>query len=302
MTRAQSRVRTRRSLFVGIFSLLVAVLLGAIAVAWVVYATPVTSIIWIVLALIELVIGIAMVRPLRFRVTVTDQGISNEGHNAWSLDRSQIDSAGVMLGKHPTLWARPANYEKNLKIHGYTDAPVAPRGAYLAPISASSVTEIAQAISAIGLTDGLDTRPPLTQRASDAISQNENRDDQAAAQETDLASAHETAQSVASEAAAQQAAEQTTADQTESEQAVATQQAAMEAGSTETGSDEGSTVESPAEPSVTPSYTPRYAAAMDSFDDDEDNQPTRPMRAIRDDDTLDAILAEEEQHTPTRGQ
>ena len=101
MALAESRVTTRRSLPVGIFSVAVAIVLITIAVIWFRFGTPTTSIIWIVLAVLEIVIAVLMLRPITFHVTVDEDGVRNEVHAPWAIDRASIANGGVIAANAP---------------------------------------------------------------------------------------------------------------------------------------------------------------------------------------------------------
>ena len=159
MALAESRVTTRRSLPVGIFSVVVAVVLIVIAMVWYRFGTPRTSIIWLVLALLEVVIAILMLRPIAFHVTVDEDGVRNEGHSPWSIDRASIAHGGVIAAKHPTVWVRPVKQAALKRSQGYTETTVVPERCYLAPVRRSQAENIARALASIGIEAGRKASP-----------------------------------------------------------------------------------------------------------------------------------------------
>ncbi|AYW77930.1 hypothetical protein EGX94_07490 [Propionibacterium acidifaciens] len=154
MALAESRVTTRRSLPVGIFSVVVAIVLITIAVIWFRFGTPTTSIIWIVLAVLEIVIAVLMLRPITFHVTVDEDGVRNEGHAPWSIDRASIANGGVIAAKHPTIWVRPVPDAALKRSLGYTESTIVPERSYLAPVRRSQAESLARALASIGLQAG----------------------------------------------------------------------------------------------------------------------------------------------------
>ena len=154
MALAESRVTTRRSLPVGIFSMVVAIVLITIAVIWFRFGTPTTSIIWIVLAVLEIVIAVLMLRPITFHVTVDEDGVRNEGHAPWSIDRASIANGGVIAAKHPTIWVRPVPDAALKRSLGYTESTIVPERSYLAPVRRSQAESLARALASIGLQAG----------------------------------------------------------------------------------------------------------------------------------------------------
>ncbi|WP_277065949.1 hypothetical protein, partial [Propionibacterium acidifaciens] len=154
MALAESRVTTRRSLPVGIFSVAVAIVLITIAVIWFRFGTPTTSIIWIVLAVLEIVIAVLMLRPITFHVTVDEDGVRNEGHAPWSIDRASIANGGVIAAKHPTIWVRPVPDAALKRSLGYTESTIVPERSYLAPVRRSQAESLARALASIGLQAG----------------------------------------------------------------------------------------------------------------------------------------------------
>lgn len=154
MALAESRVTTRRSLPVGIFSVVVAIVLIVIAVIWFRFGTPTTSIIWIVLAVLEIVIAVLMLRPITFHVTVDEDGVRNEGHAPWSIDRASIANGGVIAAKHPTIWVRPVKRAALKRSRGYTESTIVPEQSYLAPVRRSQAENLARALASIGLQAG----------------------------------------------------------------------------------------------------------------------------------------------------
>lgn len=154
MALAESRVTTRRSLPVGIFSVVVAIVLITIAVIWFRFGTPTTSIIWIVLAVLEIVIAVLMLRPITFHVTVDEDGVRNEGHAPWSIDRASIANGGVIAAKHPTIWVRPVPDAALKRSLGYTESTIIPERSYLAPVRRSQAESLARALASIGLQAG----------------------------------------------------------------------------------------------------------------------------------------------------
>ena len=154
MALAESRVTTRRSLPVGIFSVVVALVLITIAVIWFRFGTPTTSIIWIVLAVLEIVIAVLMLRPITFHVTVDEDGVRNEGHAPWSIDRASIANGGVIAAKHPTIWVRPVPDAALKRSLGYTESTIVPERSYLAPVRRSQAESLARALASIGLQAG----------------------------------------------------------------------------------------------------------------------------------------------------
>lgn len=154
MALAESRVTTRRSLPVGIFSVVVAIVLITIAVIWFRFGTPTTSIIWIVLAVLEIVIAVLMLRPITFHVTVDEDGVRNEGHAPWSIGRASIANGGVIAAKHPTIWVRPVPDAALKRSLGYTESTIVPERSYLAPVRRSQAESLARALASIGLQAG----------------------------------------------------------------------------------------------------------------------------------------------------
>uniref|UniRef100_UPI002930A119 hypothetical protein n=1 Tax=uncultured Propionibacterium sp. TaxID=218066 RepID=UPI002930A119 len=154
MALSESRVTTRRSLPVGIFSAVVAIVLVVIAVIWFRFGTSRTSVIWAALAVLEVVIAIFMLRPITFHVTVDEDGVRNEGHSAWSIDRASIANGGVIAAKHPTLWVRPVREAGLRRSQGYTESTVVPERSYLAPVRRSQAENLARALASIGLEAG----------------------------------------------------------------------------------------------------------------------------------------------------
>ena len=154
MALAESRVTTRRSLPVGIFSVVVAIVLITIAVIWFRFGTSTTSIIWIVLAVLEIVIAVLMLRPITFHVTVDEDGVRNEGHAPWSIDRASIANGGVIAAKHPTIWVRPVPDAALKRSLGYTESTIVPERSYLAPVRRSQAESLARALASIGLQAG----------------------------------------------------------------------------------------------------------------------------------------------------
>ena len=159
MALAESRVTTRRSLPVGIFSAVVAVVLVVIAVIWFRFGTPRTSIIWVVMAVVEIVSAILMLRPITFHVVVDEQGVRSEGHSAWSIDRGQIANGGVIVAKHPTLWVRPVRGAALKRSQGYTESTVVPERSYLVPVRRSQAEKLARALAQLGLDAGRRAAP-----------------------------------------------------------------------------------------------------------------------------------------------
>ncbi len=159
MALAESRVTTRRSLPVGIFSVVVAVVLVVIAMVWFRFGTPRTSIIWLVMAVLEIVIAILMLRPITFHVVVDEDGVRNEGHSPWSIDRASIAHGGVIAAKHPTLWVRPVREAALKRSQGYTETTVVPERSYLAPVRRSQAENLARALASIGLEAGRKASP-----------------------------------------------------------------------------------------------------------------------------------------------
>ena len=159
MALAESRVTTRRSLPVGIFSVVVAIVLITIAVIWFRFGTPTTSIIWIVLAVLEIVIAVLMLRPITFHVTVDEDGVRNEGHAPWSIDRASIANGGVIAAKHPTIWVRPVPDAALKRSLGYTESTIVPERSYLAPVRRSQAESLARALASIGLQAGRKAAP-----------------------------------------------------------------------------------------------------------------------------------------------
>lgn len=171
MNRAESQVTARRSLPVGVFSLVVAGILVLISGLWIRYGNFPGWLLPVALAVLEVGIAVIMLRPLNFRVLVGPAGIRSEGHAPWTLGPHEIVGAGVLTGRHPTLWATPSE-RLSRSERGFTLASDAPRGAHLVPVDPSAVPQIQRVLTELGFADGsarldhprnrpLTGRPPL---------------------------------------------------------------------------------------------------------------------------------------------
>lgn len=153
MKQAESHVIARRSVPVGVFSLVVAGILTLISGLWIRYGDFPGWLLPVTLALLEVGIAVIMLRPLRFRVVIGPAGIRTEGHAAWTLGPHEILGAGVHGGRHSTLWVEPTDQLARPE-RGFTEAYDAPSGAHLVPVAPAAVPDIRRALIELGFADG----------------------------------------------------------------------------------------------------------------------------------------------------
>ncbi|SER90164.1 hypothetical protein SAMN05443377_11731 [Propionibacterium cyclohexanicum] len=153
MNQTESHVTTRRSVPVGVFSLVVAAILSVVSGVWIRYGNFPSWLLPVALTLVEVGIGVIMLRPLRFRLVVDPAGIRVEGHAAWSLGAHEILAAGVLGGRHPTLWVKPTE-QLARQERGFTHSASAPAGAHLVLVDPASAATIQRALAELGFADG----------------------------------------------------------------------------------------------------------------------------------------------------
>ena len=136
MATVQSSLTTRLSAVAGTASLVIGVLLAV--VGFLLFRNGATTLLpWVWgLAGVELVIGLVLVWPLKFRVVADDAGVRNTGAFAWDLAWTQVKRASVITrnAKEAAIAVEPTD-PKLRGSRGYTRLSGTPKNGRVAPVS-----------------------------------------------------------------------------------------------------------------------------------------------------------------------